>query len=663
MGVDADTTKQNLINRDVTHIDKYLHQNQIEPIKNETSEPTTSTNERNLDIQLSSISIGDIFHLNRLLQEGGRSEDTTSEELSPVDANVTEESNSELSEFRRSPIIVAPISNSLSDDDDNDRSSNDIQDKEALQKFDESANLLFAGLQLSLYEEKELSNSQIKNELNDDIFKSQDIYEAKIRNPKDVHSSGGGLKQSNSIKLIFERAKNRSNDFRVKLKSRKEEENKAKRTFALPPKTAEEKLVTILKPLLKNITITPNRYLENNTRIGGFINNDLKYSIGHRTLAPRILFKNVKTIEDIERIATGIDTADTEDDELTSETKLSNQIAFPDSIKSRTISNTDNTEKTSLDTKMTISSIKPSVEIVNKDKDWSYYTKTMLFPQRNQPRPIRDHEAASSNQQNYASTYSASQSQQSNQQAYSSSTYNQYNTYPQYQQPQQQQQPIHYATIDNRPNPSYSSFQAPPLQSHYPTSIQNNPQSSSYHSVTNRYIPSIPSIPSHIPSAAPSHIPSAIPPSLPSIVHPSAQSTHSFSSNQSPRTTSNDKVVVKIIPATGWYLNDANERQSFLDAVSRGLLSDKGFVYVNDVQSSQRQSNLNSQQTQSTGRSQIDIDEEAYFRGSSSYESPLNSVGKLPGDSDSVSAYLDSISSVTKTSGYQYEHPRRSFNV
>ncbi|KAG4075275.1 hypothetical protein HA402_003066, partial [Bradysia odoriphaga] len=662
LGADADPKKQNLINRDVTHIDKYLYRNQIEQPKNETGEPTVTTSERNPGIKLSAISIRDIFYLNKVLQDGGKSEDITSEDLqlSTEEQDLTGQTSSELTDFKLSPIIVAPIS---------DGASNDIEDNEALRNFDKSANLLFAGLQLSLHEEKELSDSEIKNELNDEIFRSQqDVYETKIRNPKDVYSSGGGLKQSNSIKLIFERAKNRSNNFRVKLKSRTEEENKAKRTFALPPSTAEEKLVTILKPLLRNITVTPNRYVENNTKIGGFINNDLKSSIGEprqrHSLAPRILFKNVKTIEDIERIATAIDSANTEDDELTSETKLSNRIAFPDSVRSHT--------NTKIDSKTTSSSIEP-VEAM--DTEWSYYTKTKLFPQRNQHRPIRDHETAASNQHSY--TYSTGQAQQASQQTYS--TYNQYNSYPQQhqqqqlqpqqqQQQQQQQHSYHYATIENRPNPSQASFQAPPLQSNYPASIQNNPQSqSSYPSVDNRYIPS-----------APLPVPSSIPSSLPSIVHPtsqySTQQVTSFATNQHniPRTTSNEKVVVNVIPATGWYLNDPNERQSFLDAVSRGLLSEKGFVYVNNVQGSQQQqSNFNAQEPQ--GRSQIDIDEEAFFHGSSSYESPLNSVGKLPGDSDSVSAFLNSFtsspvtpsssSSSSPSSGYRYEHPRRSFDV
>lgn len=651
MGLDVETTRQNITNRDVTHINKYLYQQQIEPTKNQTIEQTITTSERNFNRQLSSISIGEIVDLNRILLEGEKLDDTSEEIRAPLlEANITEQTNSALDNFNQNPIIVAPESNSLLDDEE---ASNDIQDSEVLARFDEAAHLLFKGLQLSLYEERELSNSEIKNELNDDIFRSQDAYEEKIRNPKDVHSSGGGLKQSNSIKLIFERAKNRSNDFRVKLKSKKNEENRAKRTFALPQKSVEEKLVTILKPLLKNITVTPNRYLENNTKIGGFINNDLKYTIGEprqrHSLAPRILFKNVKTIEDIERIATGIDTVDSEDDELTSETILSNRIVFPDSLKLRTIYDSDNPTTKTNDVKMKVSSIEPSIELVNKDTDWSYYTKTMFVPQRNQPQQVKDHETASSNRQSYASTYSSSHSQQ--QDSSSSNVYNQYNPYQQYQQPQ----PIHYATIDNRPNPSQTTFQAPPLQSHYPTAIQNNPQShSSYHSVPNYYIPSVPS-----------PIPSSIPPSLPTIVHSPvqypAQPTNKFSSIPSPKTTLNEKVVVKIIPATGWYLNDASERQSYLDAVARGLLSDRGIVYVNDVQSSQRQSN--SQQSSSTGRSQIDVDEEAFFRGSTSYESPLNSVGKLPGDSDSVSGYLDSNTSGSSSAGYQYQHPRRSFDV
>lgn len=671
MDADADPKKQILINRDVTHIDKYLYQDQIEQPTNETAgEPTVTTNERTSDLKLSEISIKDIFQLNTILQDGAHqlvdasSEDDETDptelenqilqegdklENDTSDENGTESTDWELIDFKRSPIVVSPIS---------DGPSNDIEDHEVLSRFDKGANLLFAGLQLSLNEERDLSGSDIKNELNDEIFSTQDINETKIRNPKDVYSSGGGPKQSNSIKVIFERAKNRSNDFRVKLKSETEKENRAKRTYALPSSSVEEQLVTILKPLLKTITVSPNRLLEKDTKIGGFINNDLKSSPEH-SLTPRILFKNVKTIKDIERIATGLDTVN-DNDELTSETEPSNRVTFPDS------DSLESENYTEIDSQTTSSPIESSLEEVANDTDWAYYTKTEIFPQIN---PAKDHEAAASDQYSY--TYPTGQAQQPSQQTYS--TYNQYNSYPQQQQQpqqqpqqQQQQQSFHYATIDNRPNPSQTSFQAPPIQSNYPTSIQNNPQShSSYDYVNNRY------------QSAPLPIPSSIPSSLPSVVHSTSHystqqiPSYATSQNTNARTTSHDKVVVNVIPAHGWYLNDPNERQSYFDAVSRGLLSDKGAVYVNDVQSTPRQQqNFNTQQPQ--GRSQSEIDEEAFFRGSTSYESPLYSVGKLPGDSDSVSAYLDSSTSSpfivtaptsSPASGYQYEHPRRSFNV
>lgn len=46
----------------------------------------------------------------------------------------------------------------------------------------------------------------------------------------------------------------------------------------------------------------------------------------------------------------------------------------------------------------------------------------------------------------------------------------------------------------------------------------------------------------------------------------------------------NEKVVVKVVKAPGWYLNNKNERESFLNALKSGLLSQSGNVYVNKVQ-------------------------------------------------------------------------------
>lgn len=46
----------------------------------------------------------------------------------------------------------------------------------------------------------------------------------------------------------------------------------------------------------------------------------------------------------------------------------------------------------------------------------------------------------------------------------------------------------------------------------------------------------------------------------------------------------NEKVVVKVVKAPGWYLNNKNERESYLNALRRGILSQSGNVYVNNVQ-------------------------------------------------------------------------------
>lgn len=47
-----------------------------------------------------------------------------------------------------------------------------------------------------------------------------------------------------------------------------------------------------------------------------------------------------------------------------------------------------------------------------------------------------------------------------------------------------------------------------------------------------------------------------------------------------------ESVVVKVVPAYGFYLNDPKEKEAYFEAVSRGLLDDNGFVYVNKVQQS-----------------------------------------------------------------------------
>lgn len=162
------------------------------------------------------------------------------------------------------------------------------------------------------------------------------------------------------------------------------------------------------------------------------------------------------------------------------------------------------------------------------------------------------------------------------------------------QQPSVQQAYV-LTEIENRP-PVNFDIPHPPLQTVYPKSIQNNIESR----VVNR------------PTLQRQHsASSSIPPSLPSIVHEPSNTvatiqnipaTYASSLNDAQRygspiitsTYSNresfsnsaarEKVVVKVVKAPGWYLNDANERKSYFDAVAHGLLSDNGLVYVNNVQ-------------------------------------------------------------------------------
>lgn len=238
---------------------------------------------------------------------------------------------------------------------------------------------------------------------------------------------------------------------------------------------------------------------------------------------------------------------------------------------------------------------------------------------------------------------------------------------------------------NNRPSTNYA-IQHPPLQSYYPASIQNNYASRSVRPLEYRPTP----IPSSLPSIV--YSPNAVMP-LPSYVQQSVRippsltaSTQAASNAQYystpaigtpyairpcdvPVNRPNEKIVVKIVPASGWYLNDEKERKSYFDAVARGLLNENGFVYVNDVQSYSSQpsqnvptvwysssvplqsppspTNYNNnqrwqfppygspvpalQQQRQPEPSHLNT-ENNVFRGATSYSVPLQSVGILAGD-------------------------------
>lgn len=269
-------------------------------------------------------------------------------------------------------------------------------------------------------------------------------------------------------------------------------------------------------------------------------------------------------------------------------------------------------------------------------------------------------------------------------------------------------QAYYYASIENRPQANYG-IQPPPLQSYYPASIQNNYASGTIRPLNYKPTP----IPASLPSVV--YSPTAVR-TLPNYVQqsvkvPRPQSLTAASNAQYysssaipapygsrpcdfPSNRPNEKVVVKIVPANGWYLNDEKERKSYYDAVARGLLNENGFVYVNDVQRYSPQSTQNIvwysssappqsppqppspsssyipssyprrnqkwELTQhgspvqvlsqpgpvelSTFKRQVEPENSAY-RGETSYNVPLKSVGQLAGDNRNETYNLASLRS------------------
>lgn len=259
-------------------------------------------------------------------------------------------------------------------------------------------------------------------------------------------------------------------------------------------------------------------------------------------------------------------------------------------------------------------------------------------------------------------------------------------------------QAYHYTSIENRPPVSYT-VPHPPLQDEYPKAIQNNyaPKARiAYQTSAQQYAPLSYSVP--IPSSLPTIVhkpdsvpiqngPSSLPASRPQY-YSAPVITSTYSNQDSYAQSQNnvrEKVVVKIVPATGWYLNDDKERQSYFNAVSQGLLNENGYVFVNDVQripsqtspceSSNSQVPCNKENGNSITLPQYSPQqvvssqpwlqrygsplpplnqlptprqispeprsarEDYEYKGKDSYNVPLLSVGKLAGDSDRINNY------------------------
>ena len=212
---------------------------------------------------------------------------------------------------------------------------------------------------------------------------------------------------------------------------------------------------------------------------------------------------------------------------------------------------------------------------------------------------------------------------------------------------------VHYATIENRPQINYE-LTHPPLQVEYPTAIQNNfiPKTRIAFQPTpqlNSVVPSLqawsnaPIYRPQLPLSAPTFPPIPSGAQAQRVQYAASPIITSSYSNRGPAVppglSQSDKVVVKIVPATGWYLNNENERKSYYNAVSRGLLNQNGFVFVNNVQTpgpgALHRRSVKYEPLPLERRSDDDVDE-IPFEGQSSYNVPLSSVGKLIGDSHTV---------------------------
>lgn len=147
-----------------------------------------------------------------------------------------------------------------------------------------------------------------------------------------------------------------------------------------------------------------------------------------------------------------------------------------------------------------------------------------------------------------------------------------------------------FTEIENRPH-SFNSAPRPPLQEVYPKALQNIVTDVPVDEVVQAKF------------AAPFNAATApIPASLPSIhdANTAAQSVRltaqlptpgsrpviraSYANHMHETTDAQEKIIVKVVKAPGWYLNDAGERSSYYNAVAHGLLGTNGLVYVNNVQ-------------------------------------------------------------------------------
>lgn len=217
---------------------------------------------------------------------------------------------------------------------------------------------------------------------------NQGIFKENVRHTKDVHGRNKTRQQplsntaSNSIKLIFERAKNRSSDYKIKLKQRDSR-----------PTTASDSLQERSFSLLE----------KNSAQLNKSNKNKLKDDEIARTHKAGIVFKDLQSTGDFQKLFINDESID-DDEPVAAEThKVSNRVKYPNDDNpnrlklSQKFKTTDilPASSTLIGSSKTVITFQPSYELANVKTPSYWDTKSKFSNIRNPITPYqnqRDHQ-------------------------------------------------------------------------------------------------------------------------------------------------------------------------------------------------------------------------------------------------------------------------------
>lgn len=209
---------------------------------------------------------------------------------------------------------------------------------------------------------------------------NQGFFKEIVRHTKDVHGRNKTRQQplsntaSNSIKLIFERAKNRSSDYKIKLKQRESR-----------PSTASDSLQERSFSLI----------VKNSSQLSKSNKNKIRDDEVARTHKAGIVFKDLQSSGDFHKLFIN-DENNNEDEPVAAEThKISNRVKFPNDDNSNRLKLTQKQKTTDIlpassafiGSSKTVITFQPSYELANVKTPSYWDTKTKFSNVRNPTRP------------------------------------------------------------------------------------------------------------------------------------------------------------------------------------------------------------------------------------------------------------------------------------